>query len=138
MTPSIDTPFELLHPASRHVPSGYTHGVIVAPGQRTLLVSGQLASNRQGLIESSDLATQFAKCLDNVIAVVEEAKGSAASIAKLTIYITDFPTYRRNKQAIAIAWHARFGDYYPAIAIVDVKELIDPAALVEIEAIAYL
>ena len=31
-----------------------------------------------------------------------------------------------------------FGDYDPAIAIVDVKELIDPAALVEIEAIAYL
>jgi enamine deaminase RidA (YjgF/YER057c/UK114 family) len=128
----------LLHPPGRHIPKGYTHGVIVASGYRTLFVSGQLASNRQGLIESEDFATQFAKCLDNVITVVEDAKGSVSSIAKLTIYITDFPTYRRNKQALAIAWHARFGDYYPAIAIVEVKELIDPDALVEIEAVAYL
>jgi enamine deaminase RidA (YjgF/YER057c/UK114 family) len=130
--------FTLLQPTIRHVPSGYTHGVIVASGYRTLFVSGQLASNRQGVIESKDFVTQFAKCLDNVIAVVEEAKGNAGSIAKLTIYITDFATYRRNKQALAIAWHARFGDYYPAIAIVDVKELIDPNALVEVDAVAYL
>jgi enamine deaminase RidA (YjgF/YER057c/UK114 family) len=130
--------FTLLHPTSRHIPSGYTHGVIVPPGCRTLFVSGQLASNRQGTIEIKDFVAQFAQCLDNVIAVVEDAQGDATSIAKLTIYITDFAAYRRNRQALAIAWHARFGGYYPAIAIIDVKELIDPDALVEIEAVACL
>jgi enamine deaminase RidA (YjgF/YER057c/UK114 family) len=33
-------------------------------------------------------------------------------------------------------WVARFGDYYPAMALVEVRSLVDAGALVEIEATA--
>ncbi len=91
-----------------------------------------------GVLESDDLCTQFATCLDNVLAVAKAAGGSAKSIAKMTIFITDFPRYREQKTAIAVAWHARFGDSFPSISIVDVKALIDPKGKVEIEAIAFV
>ncbi len=130
--------FELLRPSSRHVPSGYAHGVLVPSGLRALFISGQLASNRLGVIEAVDLVSQFAKCLDNVIAIVGEAKGTTTSIAKMTIYITDFNTYRQHRQELAIAWRVRFNNFYPAITIVEVEHLIDPSALVEIDAIAFV
>jgi len=130
--------FVLLQPRSRHTPKGYTHGVVVPRGGRMVFVAGQLASNQDGVITSRDFVAQFATCLDNVIAIVKEANGRPESIAQLTIYITDFDAYRHHKQALAVAWHARFADFYPAIEIVSVKELIDRDAMVEIGGIACL
>ena len=130
--------FELIQPETRHKPSGYTHGVMVPAASSLLYISGQLASDRNGIIQSSDLAQQFLTCLDNILLILESADAHAGplSIAKLTVFITDFEAYRTNKQAIAIGWNSRFGQYYPSISIVEVSELIDPAAKVEIEAIA--
>jgi pimeloyl-ACP methyl ester carboxylesterase/enamine deaminase RidA (YjgF/YER057c/UK114 family) len=129
--------FARLQPASRHVPSGYTHGIVVEGAPRIVYVAGQLPSDEHGVIASDHLPAQFARALDNVIAVVRDAGGEPADIASMRIYVTDLAEYRRHKPAIAIAWAARFGAYYPAIAIVEVRELYDPAGKVEIEAIAH-
>lgn len=131
--------FELVNPPTRHNPSGYTHGVIVPPGKRMMFIAGQLSGNLVGYLESDDFVVQFAACVDNVLAVVKAAGGSARNIAKMTIFISDFPTYRAKKTALAVAWNARFADgYYPAISIIEVGEIFDPRGKVEIEAVAFL
>ena len=130
--------FARLRPSARHVPRGYSHGIVVAAGGRTVYVAGQLGSDSTGVIQLTTFAAQFTKALENVVAVVEEAGGVARNIASMRIYVTDFGDYRKSKEAVAVVWRRRFEDYYPAIAIVQVVALVDPAAMVEIEAIAHV
>ena len=130
--------FEMINPPTRHNLSGYTHGVIVPEGKRMMFISGQLSGNVHGVLESDDLVNQFSSCLDNVLKVVEAAGGGAKNIAKMKVFITDFPEYHRRKTEIAVAWHARFGEGFPSMTIIDVKQLFDSKGKVEIEAVAFV
>ena len=130
--------FERLAPKARHAPSGYVHGVVVPPGLRTVYVAGQLGSGPDRVIESDDLAIQFATALDNVLTIVREAGGGPHSVATLTAYVIDFDEYRAVRTALAVLWRARFGTRNVAMTIVAVKALIDPRAKVEIQGVAHV
>jgi enamine deaminase RidA (YjgF/YER057c/UK114 family) len=116
---------------------GYSNGV-VAPAGRTLYVAGQIGWDSDGSFSSDDLAHQFARALDNVLAVVAEEGGAATNIAQLTIFVTDVAAYRDARVALGKAWRERFGQYYPAMALVEVRALVEPRARVEIQAVAVL
>ena len=81
---------------------------------------------------------QFARALDQVIAVVREAGGEPTDVARMTVYVTDLAQYRANLRALGEAWRERFGRYYPAMALLEVKGLVDQGALVEIESTAVI
>ncbi len=117
-------------------PRGYANGVI-ATG-RTLFVSGQIAWDKDARIVSTDFATQFLQSLDNVIAVVRAAGGGTEHIAKLLVFVTDLDAYRVATRAIGVGWRERMGKHYPAMSLVKVAGLLEPGAMVEIEAVAML
>ena len=50
--------------------------------------------------------------------------------------MTDAAAYRDSRKAIGAAWRRPLGRHYPAMALFEVKGLFDPAALVEIMAVA--
>ena len=81
---------------------------------------------------------QFGRALDKVLAVVGHAGGAADDIARVTIYVTDLAAYRANTKPLGEAWRARMGKHYPAVALVEVKGLVDRGAVVEIEATAVI
>ena len=81
---------------------------------------------------------QFVRALGNVIAVVTEAGGSPDQIARLVIYVTDKKEYQRHLKEIGESYRARLGKHFPAMALVEVKSLLDDNAKVEIEAVAVL
>jgi enamine deaminase RidA (YjgF/YER057c/UK114 family) len=54
----------------------------------------------------------------------------------MTCYVTDLPAYRASLKSLAEVWQARLGKHYPAMALVEVKGLLDRGAMVEIEATA--
>lgn len=81
---------------------------------------------------------QFAAGLDRALAVVRDAGGRPEHIARLTIYVTDMKAYRAARAGLGDAWRAAMGRHYPAIALVEVRSLVDPRAVVEIEATAVL
>lgn len=128
---------QIIRPASFPMPRGYSNGIVVDEG-RTLHISGQIAWNKDAHIVSSDFATQFLQCLDNVIAVVREAGGGTERIVKLLVFVTDLEAYRAATRAIGEGWKARMGTYYPAMSMVKVAGLLEPDALVEIEGVAVL
>jgi enamine deaminase RidA (YjgF/YER057c/UK114 family) len=101
-----------------------------------LFVAGQIGWDRQGCMVSEDLAVQFGQALDNVIDVVWAAGGSAESIARLTIYVTDKEEYRRRAKDLGEAYRKRMGKHFPAMSLVEVKSLLEDNAKVEIEATA--
>ena len=45
---------------------------------------------------------------------------------------------RAARRALGEIWRARFGTYYPAMALVEVKGLVDRGALIEMEATAVI
>jgi len=113
-------------------PKGYENG-IVAEG-RFLFVAGQIGWDVDGKIASEDLVEQFGKALDNVLAVVRAAGADAASIVRMTVYVTDLDAYRRDQARLAPVWKERMGKHFPAMALVGVAGLVELGAKVEIEA----
>jgi enamine deaminase RidA (YjgF/YER057c/UK114 family) len=116
---------------------GYSNGVL-APAGPTLYVAGQVGWETDGTFSSDDLVHQFGRALDNVLAVVAAEGGAATSIAQMTIFVTDVAAYRDARALLGKAWRERFGQYYPAMALVEVRALVEPRARVEIQAVAVL
>ena len=132
----MSLPLTPVNPASLARPRGYSHGMT---GTGALLfVAGQIAWDETGHMVSADFSTQFAQALDNVLAVVREAGGEPTRVARLTIYVTDKELYRNSLQEIGEAYRKRMGRHYPAMALVEVRSLLEDEALVEIEATAVL
>jgi enamine deaminase RidA (YjgF/YER057c/UK114 family) len=117
-------------------PRGYANGVVTRG--RLLHVAGQIGWDSQGSFPSDEIAGQFAQALDNVLAVVRAAGGRPEDLARMTVYVTDLPAYRDARRAIGQAWRDRLGKHFPAMALVGVAGLVEPRALVEIEAVAVL
>lgn len=117
-------------------PRGYANGM-VGEG-RVLYVAGQIGWQPDGSWVHADLAGQFGQALENVVAVVRAAGGDVASIASLTVYVTDIEAYRVNHKAIGAAYRAVMGKHFPAMALLGISALVEPRALVEIQAYCVL
>ncbi len=119
-------------------PSGYSNGIVAPAGGRLLFVAGQIGWDEAGRIVSDDFAAQFGRALQNVLAVVRAAGGAPEHVARLAIYVTDRAEYAAARAALAGEWRRLMGRHYPAIALVEVRGLLEPRAKVEIEAMAVL
>jgi enamine deaminase RidA (YjgF/YER057c/UK114 family) len=115
-------------------PRGYANG-IEAEG-RIVFVAGQIGWTPEGKFEATTLATQFAQALDNTLAVLREANAGPEHIARMTWYITDKRAYLASLAEIGTTWREKMGKNYPAMAVVEVKALIEDAAPIEIETTA--
>ena len=103
-----------------------------------MFISGQVGWNKQQTIVSADFVDQFDQALANVIAVVSEARGRTDQIARLIIYVTDRLEYMEHTREIGERYRKRMGKHFPAMVLVEVKGLLDPAAKIEIEGLAVL
>jgi enamine deaminase RidA (YjgF/YER057c/UK114 family) len=129
--------FTFINPESLGAPRGYSNGVL-ADGGRLLFIAGQVGWDEQQQIVSDDLVEQFDRALANVIAVVNEAGGKPDQIARLIIYVTDKNEYRDRTKEIGERYRARMGRHFPAMVLVEVKNLLEDGAKIEIEAMAVL
>lgn len=124
-----------VNPGALAKPRGYSHGI--AGTGRLLFVAGQIGWTDRTLV-GPRMADQFDQALANVLTVVTSAGGDAWSIAKLTIFVTDAAAYSSARREIGERYRARMGRHYPAMTLVEVRALLEPGALVEIEAFAIL
>lgn len=124
-----------INPASLGAPRGYSNGVVLQ-GSRVLFVAGQIGwDSNQSLVEGG-FVPQFEQALRNVATVVAEAGASIDRVGRLTMYVTDKHVYSANIKEIGAAYRRIFDKHYPAMALVQVADLLEPGALVEIEATA--
>lgn len=115
-------------------PKGYANGR-VGEG-RVLYVGGQIGWDEQHAFPPGGLVPQFGRTLDNVLAVVRAAGGAAEDITSMTVFVTNIEEYRAAQRALGPVWRERMGRHYPAMALVAVTALVEPEAVVEIQAIA--
>ena len=128
--------WESFNPRGR--PSGWTDGLVAPQGGRIMFVAGQTARDASGKVPPSDMAAQFRQALINVLEVMKAAGGSGEDIGRMTVYVTDLAAYRAARPGLAGAWKELMGKHYPAMALLEVKGLVDENAVVEIEATAVL
>ena len=96
-------------------------------------VSGT-APIKDGKVAGSDAYTQTRAALEIIVKAVEDAGGTAASIIRTRIFLTDMSTWTEAARA-----HGElFGDIRPACSFIGTSALINPEWLVEIEASAQL
>jgi enamine deaminase RidA (YjgF/YER057c/UK114 family) len=115
-------------------PSGYSNGV-TATG-RTIFTAGIVGWDETQHFTSTTLPGQFAQVLRNIVAILAVDGAGPANLVRMTCYVTDRDAYVAGLAEIGAAWKAIIGPHYPAMALVEVSRLVEPAALVEIEATA--
>ena len=130
--------FKVINPASLGRPRGYANGLLTPPGVRLLFVAGQIGWDEHQRLVGDDFVAQFDRALRNVLAVVGEAGGAPGSIARMVVYVTDKREYAARTAEVGERWRALMGRHFPAMALVEVKDLLEDGAKVEIEAIATL
>lgn len=131
---------ELVNPPGFAKPVGYAHmAQITGPAGRVLLLGGVTGMDETGRITApGDIVAQMEQALRNIRAAVEYAGGRVEQIGRMRIFTTDMPLYRSKLRELGQAWRRVFGRHYPAMALLGVRELFDPDALIEIESEAFL
>lgn len=130
---------ENVEPPGWAAPKGYANGVVASGASKLLFVAGQVAWDKdQRLVGGDDIAAQFRQVLENIVAVVRAAGGEPAHIVRMTCYVTDKRRYVAATREIGAHWRELLGKHYPAMALVEVAGLLEPGALIEIEATAAL
>lgn len=127
-----------INPKSLGRPRGYSNGQLTGEGPRLLFVAGQIGWDEEQRLVSDDFVEQFDRALANVLAVVREAGGAPTGVARLVVYVTDKREYLARTAEIGECWRAQMGRHYPAMALVEVKGLLEDGAKVEIEGVAVL
>ena len=118
-------------------PSGYANAVSAAG--RTVFVSGQVGWDPVTCeFRARSLSDQVRQALTNVVAALAAAGARPDQITRMTWYIVDREAYALERKAIGSHYREIIGRHFPAMTMVVVKALIEPAALVEIEATAVM
>lgn len=133
---STESPHHFLHPRSWKPAVGYANGML-AEG-RLIFIGGQIGWNGDQIFQSDDLVEQIRQTLDNIVTVMAQADGKAEHIVRLTWYVKDKREYLGRLQEIGRAYRSVLGKHFPAMTMVQVADLVEDEAKVEIEATAVL
>lgn len=125
-----------LHPKNWKPASGYANGV--AARGRILFIAGQIGWNAGQIFESDDFVVQTEQALRNIVAVLDAGGAGPEHLVRLTWYVTNKREYLARLEEVGAAYRAVLGRHFPAMTMVQVADLVEDAAKVEIEATAVL
>ena len=123
-----------LQPPGWPRPRGYANGI--AASGRLVFTAGVIGWDEEERIVSPDMAGQLEQVMRNTLAILAEGGAGPEHVVRMTWYVTDRDEYVANLPAIGAAYRAHMGGNYPAMAVVEVSGLVEPAAKIEIETIA--
>ena len=127
-----------INPESLGAPKGYSNGMLAPPGGKLLFVAGQVGWGTGQTVVEGGFVPQFAQALANVMTVVSAAGAKVEDVARLTIYVVAKRQYKADPKAVGAAYRAVLEKHFPAMALLEIKSLLDPEAVVEIEATAVI
>jgi reactive intermediate/imine deaminase len=121
------------NPPALSTPTGYTHIVEVTGPNRTIYISGQIAYDKDGkLVGGGDMKAQAEQVFKNLEAALTAAGATFADVVKMNSYITDMSKV----QAVRDVRAKYYTTAAPASTFVEVKGLVRPELLLEIEVVA--
>jgi len=131
------TPHRLFNPPGMSPAVGFSHVVEPAAG-RVVYLGGQTAQRPDGSVGGGTLIEQVDLALANVVSALSAVGGRPDHVVSLIVYTTDMAAYRTSLAPIGAVWRQHFGRHFPAMALLGVASLFDPAALVELVGVAVI
>ena len=125
----------VLQPAGWPAPRGYANGMM-ADG-RILVTGGVVGWDVAGNFPEGFVA-QVRQTLLNIRAILAEGGAEPHHLVRLTWYVLDVDEYVASLRELGRAYREIVGAHYPAMAVVQVVRLLEPAARLEIEATAVI
>lgn len=118
-----------------HKPTGYSH-VVEVIGGKLVFVSGQVALDKNGeLVGKDDFIAQTRQIFENLKLALGFAGGTLHDIIKLNYYTVDV-SHMPEIRAVRDSYLDK--ENYPVSTAVEVRRLVRPEFLVEIEAVALI
>ena len=115
-------------------PKGYANAV--SASGRLIFTAGVIGWDAQERIVAPDLVGQFRQILLNTLAILAEDGAGPEHVVRMTWYVVDRDEYVASLAETGAIYRALMGKHYPAMAVVQVAGLVEPAARIEIETIA--
>ena len=125
----------VLQPPGWPEPQGYANG-IRARGDM-VFVGGMVGWDASGRFPDGFVA-QTRQALANIVAVLAEGGAGPEHMVRLTWYVLDMDEYLAARKELGRAYRDVMGMNFPAMALVEVRRLVEPQARLEIEATAVL
>lgn len=116
-------------------PKGYSNGM-KARGE--IVVTGGVVGWDAEERFADGFIGQVRQTLSNIRQILAAGGAEPRHLVRLTWYVTDLDAYRGSLREIGRAYRDEIGPHYPAMAVVQVVGLVEPAAMVEIEATAII
>ncbi len=129
---------EILQPSDWTKPRGYANGTMISveAGSRLLFVGGQIGWNGQQQFVSDDMGDQVRQTLENIVAVLKEGGAQPSDIVRMNWFVKDKREYVAAYPMIGQHYRDLIGRHFPAMTAVEVADLVEDRARVEIEVTA--
>ena len=108
---------------------GYSRAVQVG---NHIEIAGTVAADENGIVAHGDIYGQAKFIIEKISAALEKAGFSLKDVVRTRLFVTDISRW----EEVGRAHGEFFGDIKPVTSMIEVKGLIDPGYLIEIEATA--
>lgn len=126
-----------INPAGLYEPNrGIYTQVITAGGGTQIHIAGLVPWDKnKTLVGKDDMASQVKQILDNMDQALTAAGASRGDVVRINVYTTDIERYIHEGAPVLITY---FSNTKPTSTTVEVRRLVHPDWLVEIEATAII
>ena len=128
--------FNILQPEGWTPAKGYANG-IEARG-RMVFVAGMIGWNNKSQFETDDFVGQCKQALINIVKTLSCAQAKPNHIVRMTWYVKDKYEYLARARELGIVYQEIIGRNYPVMTLIQVSDLLEERAQVEIEATAVI
>lgn len=129
---------EIMNPAEWKKPKGYSH-LVKTTGGVHLHLAGQASFDAEGkLVGEDDFPRQYEQTLKNIEVVLKTGGAALTDIVRMNIYCTDRDAFYSHGKEVGRIYKEYFGEYVPAVTLVEISRLFMDGMLIEIDVIAHI
>jgi enamine deaminase RidA (YjgF/YER057c/UK114 family) len=126
--------WKVLQPPGWVPAKGYANGI--AARGRHVFLAGMIGWNGQAQFETDDFVAQCKQALHNIVDTLACADAGPEHMVRMTWYVKDKREYLARGRELGKVYQEVIGRHFPVMTLVQVVDLVEDRAQVEIEVTA--